>query len=111
MLVKFVIRLNEASFELMLTLHGQMTNLLARAYIHISSFATKQLLVGNPSLLLFSLFQLPLFEDNHGAICLAQHGHFKGRSKHLDLRWNFIKDCIDKWRSQASAYRFPKYDR
>jgi hypothetical protein len=22
-----------------------------------------------------------LFEDNHGAICLTQHGHFKGRSK------------------------------
>jgi hypothetical protein len=36
-----------------------------------------------------------LFEDNHGAICLVQHGHFKGRSKHLDLSWKFIKDCID----------------
>ncbi len=36
-----------------------------------------------------------LFEDNHGAICLTQHGHFKGRNKHLHLRWKFIKDCID----------------
>ncbi len=36
-----------------------------------------------------------LFEDNHGAICLAQHGHFKGHSKHLDLRWKFTNDCID----------------
>jgi hypothetical protein len=36
-----------------------------------------------------------LFEDNHGAICLTQHGHFKGRIKYLDLRWKFIKDCID----------------
>jgi xanthosine utilization system XapX-like protein len=58
-LAKFVIRLNEASFDLMLTLHGQMTSLLARAYIHISSFAAMQLLVGNPSLLLFSRSQLP----------------------------------------------------
>jgi len=53
---KFVIRLNEASFDLMLT---QMTNLLARAQNPISSFATMQLFVGNPSLLLFSRFQLP----------------------------------------------------
>ena len=36
-----------------------------------------------------------LFEDNHGAICLTQHGHVKELSKHLDLRWKFIKDYID----------------
>ncbi len=38
-LAKFDIRLNEASFHVMLTLHGHMTNLLARALIHISSEA------------------------------------------------------------------------
>jgi hypothetical protein len=47
-----------------------------------------------------------LYEDNHGAICLAQHGHFKGRSKHLDLRWKFIKDCIDTGVLKAASAEY-----
>jgi hypothetical protein len=129
-LAKFDIRLNEASFHVMLTLHGHMTNLLARALIHISSeaaflniaaFSWKSTLA--PILALstseaqliaayacaqevpfcrklaneLGFLQIPtlLFADNHDALCLTQHGHLKGRCKHFDLRWKFIKDCID----------------
>ena len=31
-----------------------------------------------------------LYEDNQGAKALAEHTHFKGRSKHYQLRWSFV---------------------
>jgi hypothetical protein len=34
----------------------------------------------------------PIAEDNTGAIALLEHGHFKGRSKHVHLRWCFMCD-------------------
>jgi hypothetical protein len=34
-------------------------------------------------------------EDNTGAIVLFEHGHFKGRSKHVHLHWCFVCDYID----------------
>jgi len=37
----------------------------------------------------------PIAEDNTGAIALFKHGHFKGRSKHVHLRWYFVCDYID----------------
>ena len=37
----------------------------------------------------------PIAEDNTGAIALLEHGHFKGRSKHVHLRWCFVCDYID----------------
>ena len=37
-----------------------------------------------------------VYEDNHGAICLAENGHFKGRTKHMHRRWGFVSDCIDQ---------------
>ena len=37
----------------------------------------------------------PIAEDNTGAIALLEHGHFKGRSKHVHLRWYFVCDYID----------------
>jgi hypothetical protein len=37
----------------------------------------------------------PIDEDNIGAITLLEHGRFKGRSKHVHLRWCFVCDYID----------------
>jgi len=34
-------------------------------------------------------------EDNTGAIALLEHGHFKGRSRHVHLCWCFVFDYID----------------
>jgi hypothetical protein len=37
----------------------------------------------------------PIAEDNTGDIALLEHGHFKGSSKHVHLRWCFVCDYID----------------
>jgi hypothetical protein len=37
-----------------------------------------------------------IFEDNNGAIPLGNSGHFKGRSKHIDLRFFFLNDYISR---------------
>ena len=37
----------------------------------------------------------PIDEDNTGTIALLEHGHFKGRSKHVHLHWCFVCDYID----------------
>ena len=36
-----------------------------------------------------------LYEDNTGAIALAETGYFKGRSKHFDLRFKWVVDMLD----------------
>ena len=37
-----------------------------------------------------------IFEDNNGAIELGNSGHFKGRSKHIDLRFFIPSDYISR---------------
>ena len=37
-----------------------------------------------------------IFEDNNGAMALGKSGHFKGRSKHIDLRYFFLTDYISR---------------
>ena len=35
-----------------------------------------------------------IYEDNNGCIALGNSGHFKGRSRHIDLRYMFLSDYI-----------------
>ena len=37
-----------------------------------------------------------LWEDNNGCLSLAKSGHYKGRSKHFELRFRFISDYVDR---------------
>ena len=37
-----------------------------------------------------------IFEDNNGAMALGKSGHFKGRSKDIDLRFFFLVDYISR---------------
>ena len=37
-----------------------------------------------------------LWEDNNGCLSLAKSGHYKGRSKHFEIRFRFISDYIDR---------------
>lgn len=39
---------------------------------------------------------LKLFIDNKSAIDLAKNPVFHGRSKHIDIRFHFIRDCVEK---------------
>ena len=35
---------------------------------------------------------MTLYEDNQSAICLSKNPQFHGRSKHIDVRYHFIRD-------------------
>ncbi|XP_074347489.1 secreted RxLR effector protein 161-like [Apium graveolens] len=35
--------------------------------------------------------------DNRSAIDLAKTPVFHGRSKHIDIRYHFIRECVDRW--------------
>jgi hypothetical protein len=37
-----------------------------------------------------------LYADDQGAKELAEHTHFKGRSKHYQLHWTFIQDMVSQ---------------
>lgn len=39
-----------------------------------------------------------LYIDNRSAIDLAKNPVFHGRSKHIDLRFHFIRECVEKGR-------------
>ena len=38
----------------------------------------------------------PLYCDNNGAVCLALDPQFHSRSKHFDIRYHFIRQCVDE---------------
>ncbi len=50
----------------------------------------------------------PIAKENTGAIAQLEHGHFKGRSKHVHLRWCFMCDYIDT--GVLSLVQTPTYD-
>jgi hypothetical protein len=37
---------------------------------------------------------VPLYEDNKGAICLAKNDVYHERTKHIDVRHHFIRECV-----------------
>jgi hypothetical protein len=39
---------------------------------------------------------VPLYEDNKGAICLAKNDVYHERTKHIDVRHHFIRECVAK---------------
>ena len=36
-----------------------------------------------------------IFEDNQSAICIAKNPQFHGRSKHIAIKYHFIRDQVD----------------
>ena len=41
------------------------------------------------------LYINPTVAQNQGSKALAEHGHFKGQSKHYQLHWSFIQDYVE----------------
>ena len=39
-------------------------------------------------------YDIVLYEDNEGAKALAENPLSSGRSKHIDVRWHFIRDLV-----------------
>ena len=39
-----------------------------------------------------------LVVDNHSAIALSRNPVFHDRSKHIDVRYHFIRECVDEGR-------------
>lgn len=39
---------------------------------------------------------ITLYIDNRSAVDLAKNSVFHGRSKHIDLRYHFIRECVEK---------------
>lgn len=37
-----------------------------------------------------------IYVDNKSAITLARNPVFHGRSKHIDVRYHFIRECVEK---------------
>lgn len=37
-----------------------------------------------------------LYIDNRSAIDLAKNPMFHGRSKHMDIRYHFIRECVER---------------
>jgi hypothetical protein len=38
---------------------------------------------------------VPMFVDNQSAIALAQNACLHGRTKHIDVRWHFIREMVE----------------
>jgi hypothetical protein len=40
--------------------------------------------------------KVTLFVDNNSAIALMKNPVFHGRSKHIDIKYHFIQECVDR---------------
>ena len=40
--------------------------------------------------------EIEIFEDNQSAICLAINPQFHGRTKHIEIKYHFIRDQVEK---------------
>ena len=43
-----------------------------------------------------SVYEISLIEDNEGAKAMAENPLSSGRSKHIDARWQFIRELVEK---------------
>ena len=37
-----------------------------------------------------------IYEDNQSAICISKNPQFHGRSKHIDIKYHFVRDQVEK---------------
>ena len=42
--------------------------------------------------------EMTIFEDNQSTICLAKNQHIHGRTKHIDIKYHFIRDMVEAGR-------------
>ena len=43
-----------------------------------------------------NVYEITLMEDNEGANVMAENPLSSGRSKHIDVRWHFIREIVEK---------------
>ena len=43
-----------------------------------------------------NMYEITLMEGNEGAKAMAENPLSSGRSKHIDVRWNFIRELVEK---------------
>jgi hypothetical protein len=46
--------------------------------------------------------------DNNGAIAMARNPQFHKRSKHIDIRWHWIKDLVEENTIEVQSCRDPE---
>ena len=43
-----------------------------------------------------NMYEITLMEDNEGAKAMAEIPLSSGRSKHIDVRWHFVRELVEK---------------
>ena len=43
-----------------------------------------------------NVYKITLMEDNEGTKAMAKNPLSSGRSKHIDVRWHFIRELVEK---------------
>ena len=43
-----------------------------------------------------NVYEITLMEDNEGVKAMAENPLSSGRSKHIDVRWHFIRELVEK---------------
>ena len=67
-------------------------------YVALASAAQEAMWVRQLTALLGDRPQeaVTVFEDNQSAICMTKKPQFHGRSKHISIKYHFIRDQVDK---------------
>ena len=59
-----------------------------------------------------SIQETTILEDNQSAICLAKNQSIHGRTKHIDIKYHFIRDAVEAGKIKLVAIlSFGRYDR
>ena len=51
-----------------------------------------------------------LFEDNQAAISMTKNPRFHGRSKHISIKYHFVRNQVDKESCETELLPYERYD-
>lgn len=51
---------------------------------------------------------IPIFVDNQSAIRMANNSEFHKRSKHIDVRYHFVRDIVNRKEIEISYVQFKR---
>ena len=79
------------------TQHCVALSTIEADYVALAKGAKKGMLVRSVmSFMQPNAYEITLMEDNEGAKAIAENPLSSGRSKHIDVRWHFIGELVEK---------------
>ena len=88
---------NAAVYATSLTQHCVTLSTTGAEYVALAEGVKEGMFVRSVmSFMQPNVYEITLMEDNEGAKAMAENPLSSGRSKHIDVRWHFTRELVEK---------------